>query len=341
MLRWLAPALLVLGLAGCDDGPACVIDTDCSGVAICVQQSCVEPGGSRDAGSRRDARSSDGGDEDAGEGDLGVEPGSLGSGAVTLDSLPAADPLVDTGRYVVSASFARSGGPTCMEFPVGGCAVTVCEPPAAPVDGGTGDPDAGTPAPDPAPHAGAVQVSGGALALTLQPTDLGTYDVETGPMPLFAAGDDLVVTAPGDEVPAFRTTGLQGVETLTASAPELPAAGPLSVDTGADLELAWATTAETPDDAVVWARLTGATVEGAPVSILCSFEASAGAGTIDKSLFPLLADGLRRGPRLNVSVRDVERIERAGWSIDVSAGAPLVSNGRSFDVAMTYVASSK
>ncbi|NIR39267.1 MAG: hypothetical protein GWN07_25700, partial [Actinobacteria bacterium] len=233
MLRRLASATLFLLLA-CDDGPACVIDTDCEGFQICVDEACVPRGGIRDADVSDGPDESDGGEgEDGGPDDMGPEPGSLGTGVVSARSVPAGtDPLTEPGSHRVSASFTAAGGEsTCTTTDIDGCSVVTCEPPPPPGDAGVPE-DMGTPGdagPPPAlPHAGTVQLTGGTVAISLEPAaDTGLYAPVTGAMPLFMQGTELVATAPGDGVPSFRTTGLQGVDELAVTAPPLPDAGGL------------------------------------------------------------------------------------------------------------------
>ncbi len=331
MLRWLAPApllLVLVGLLGCDSGPECVVDTDCSGLQICVEEACVPLGEERDSGTA-DASDEDAGEVDDAGVDMGPEPGSVGTGNVVLESRPAgADPATDPGAYTVSAGF-YPVSERCSTSTVGGCQVVTCAAVPTPEDAG-GTVDAGTPEPEPLPHAGAVQVSGGSVAVTLMPTAAGTYDPATGAEPLFSALTDLVVTAPGDEVPSFRTTGLQGVAEMSVDAPAVPDTRVLAIDFGADLALSWTAPPEAPDDAVIYARATSGAADGSSVVATCTYPVAGGAGTVEASVLGMLG----ANPRLRVVVGDVESIDRDGWLIEVLAFARVFSEGNVFDVSL-------
>ncbi len=338
MLRRLASATLLL-LFACDDGPACVIDTDCEGFQICVEESCVPLGGERDADVGDGPEDTDdGGEDDAGPTDMGPEPGSLGTGVVSALSVPAGtDPLTEPGSYTVSASFAAAGGSSlCTTAEVSGCSVVTCEPPPPPPEDAGMPEDMGMPEPDPFPHAGSVQLSGGSVEIALEPAeDTGLYAPETGAMPLFAQGDTLVGIGAGDEVPSFRTTGLAGVDQLAVTAPALSdLGGPLTLDSTMATDVTW-TAPETPtEDQTVRIGLTSVVGDGGSVSITCDAPVADGSFTITPEIFATMPGSASH--RIRVITRDSETLDRDGWLIEVEAWARGRHGTRNYDVGIDF-----
>ncbi|MBO6935487.1 MAG: hypothetical protein JJ863_10950 [Deltaproteobacteria bacterium] len=337
MLRRLASATLLL-LFACDDGPACVIDTDCQGFEICVEESCVPLGGERDADVGDGPGDTDGGEgEDAGPTDMGPAPGSLGTGLVSAMSVPAgSDPLTEPGSHTVSASFTAAGGSsTCTTTEVGGCSVVTCEPPAPAGDAGMPE-DMGVPEPDPFPHAGSVQLSGGSVEIAMEPAeDTGLYPVTTAAMQLFSQGDTLVGIGAGDEVPSFRTTGLEGVDQLAVTAPMLSdLGGPLTLDSTMATDVTW-TAPETPtEDQTVRIGLTSVVGDGGSVSITCDAPAADGTFTLTPEVFAMMPGSASH--RIRVITRDAESLDRDGWLITVEAWARGVNGIRNYDVGLDF-----
>lgn len=341
MLRRLASAMLLL-LFACDDGPPCVIDTDCEGFQICLDEQCVPRGGPRDADVSDGPDEVDaGGEDDAGPSDMGPAPGSLGTGLVSARSVPAGvDPLTEPGSHLVTASFTAAGGTsTCTTSELAGCSVVTCEAPAPPMDMGVPE-DAGMPATEPLPNAGTVQLTGGSIAITLEAAeDTGLYAPVSGAMPLFMQGTSLVATAPGDEVPTFRTVGLEGVDELAVTAPTLPESGLLSLDSTRALEVAW-TVPDTPtEDQTVQLLLTSVVGDGGSVTVTCEAPVADGTYTVGTEVFAAMPGSATH--RIRVTTRDSEVLDRDGWRITAEAwargiGVTAADGFRNFDLGLSF-----
>jgi len=336
MLRRLASATLLL-LFACDDGPACVIDTDCEGFLICIEETCVPQGGQQDAEvADGPTDTDDGGSDDGGPSDMGPAPGSLGTGSVSARSVPAG---VEAGSYRVTASFTPAGGTsTCTTSEESGCSVVTCEPPAPPADMGVPE-DMGTPTdggpPAAVANAGTIQLSGGTVAISMEAEATGFYTPVTGMMPLFMQGDALVATAPGDTIPSFRTTGLEGVDELLVTAPTLPETGPLTISSTMAAEITW-TPPETPtEDQAVQVALTSVVGDGGSVSITCEVPVADGTFTVTPEILALMPGGATH--RVRVITRDAETLDREGWRIDVEAWARGRGATRNFDLPLAFI----
>jgi len=344
MLRRLASATLLL-LFACDDGPACVIDTDCQGFQICVEETCVPRGGLQDADVSDGPEETDAGEEDdAGPNDMGPEPGSLGTGVVSARSVPAgADPLTEPGSHRVTATFNPAAGDSgCTTREVAGCSVVTCEAPPTPEDAGVPE-DAGMPADggiEAFPHAGTVQLTGGTIAISMGPaSDTGLYAPETGNMPLFMQGTSLVATAPGDEVPTFRTTGLEGVDELQVTSPELPDSGSLTLASTEATDVVWTVPEAPTEDQTTQIRLTSVVGDGGSVSITCEVPVADGTFNLSTELFDAMPGGASH--RIRVITHDTEVLDREGWRITAEAwargrGTTLAAGGRNFDLGLAF-----
>jgi hypothetical protein len=140
------------------------------------------------------------------------------------------------------------------------------------------------PPPCASPQAGPLTVTAPGLPSTqLAPNPDGTYSTSemlaTSGVPVFAAGDALMVSAAGGDVPAFQATvGGPGCVALTA--PAIPAGGTAyAIPSAQDLAVAW--TGGAPE-ATVGVDLVWKSPVGAVAYASCTFEASAGQGTIPK-----------------------------------------------------------
>ena len=335
MVSRFASATLLLLLFACDEGPACVIDTDCEGFQICVDESCVPRGSQRDATVDGPGDGSTGGDgggaDDAGPADMGPEPGSLGTGLVSALSVPGrTGGLAERPSHSVSASFtAAGGGPACTTSEVGDCRVVTCDPPpSSPADGGM-------PEPMVLPHAGAIQVASGDVTVTLVPTEeTGLYAPVTGTVPLFVQGQAMVARAPGDAVPSFRSSGIEGVDQLAVTAPALPDTGPLGLDSTMPTEIRW-TVPETPtEDQTVRIGLTSVVGDGGSVSITCDAPVTEGTFTLTPEIFETMPGSASH--RIRVITRDSELLDREGWLIEVEAWARGRVAARNFDLPVEF-----
>jgi hypothetical protein len=140
------------------------------------------------------------------------------------------------------------------------------------------------PPPCASPQAGPLSLTGPSLpSAQLAPNPDGTYTTNeilaTNSVPFFAAGDALMVSAAGGDVPAFQAT-VSGPSCLALTAPAIPAGGTsYAIPTAQDLAVAW--TGGQPD-ATVGVDLIWRSTVGTVAYASCTFPASDGQGTIPK-----------------------------------------------------------
>ncbi|HEX7604172.1 MAG TPA: hypothetical protein VF316_21285 [Polyangiaceae bacterium] len=203
------------------------------------------------------AAPSDAGTPDASDGGSFAKRGAV---EVTAYSYPVGSHTFSGGS--VGASFVDATGfasPACTTTHLGACDLSLC---------GTTS-DAGAPEPLAAGAVAVDGVTGGPLTLT--PTGTAYVPVTSAAL-LFAAGDALTASAPGDPqgAPAFQRA-VKAPSYVFVSEPPFPGTGPIGLDRTKDLPVVWSN--GTIGTTVV-------TLSGAGFLLQCSAAASAGKLTV-------------------------------------------------------------
>lgn len=166
--------------------------------------------------------------------------------------------------------------------------------------------------------AGTVHLTGGAAAIDLAPMSDNTYAPSTGATALYAGGETLVVTADGKDVPAF-TTSLTAPSKVTLAAPVV-ASGALTVkrSSGVTATFSSAATGAAAGSVVLYFSATSTTMAFA---LTCTFDASAGTGTIPAAAF---ADFPAGPGTFDFYVKQASRVVVAPWDIHFTASKAVV-----------------
>ena len=168
--------------------------------------------------------------------------------------------------------------------------------------------------------AGAVTVDGvGGGPFTLTPSGT-TYAPVTSAVLLFAAGDVLRASAPGDPLgaPAFQRT-VNAPSYVFVSEPAFPGTGPLPIDRAKDLPVVWSN------------GTTGTTVvalSGPGFLVSCSAPATAGKLTVPAAALGNLPKIPVAGAEtFSVSTLTIDRRAAADWGIDLRVTAVAARPG--------------
>jgi hypothetical protein len=181
------------------------------------------------------------------------------------------------------------------------------------------------------PYASAGQVTVEGLGMPIQIEIMtmgmfvGQYTVFQQFMPLFMGGEELTVSAAGDEVPAFATRiTTPSQPTLTAP---LPTNTPRRVPRGQDFGLSW-TGGGTGE---LRTTLGVQKMDGTFAGIDCAWAAGLGGGVIPSGALQMLPAG--QGV-ISFSVRAVNRVTIDAWQVQVTSGtAILQANGQPYEAA--------
>jgi hypothetical protein len=219
--------------------------------------------------------------------------------------------------YSFSAAFTHGtydpGSSTCDFRDDGPCRITDCT--TEPTDGGTPAYEAAS--------AGTVSLAGANKPLTLVPDASGSYAVVSGQEKLWSGGAALAISAAGDEVPAFQAT-LYGAVPALLTSPALPPAGtPVTLSTKTPLSIAWTGAGGGKMMAMLTRSVTSGTTRTVMVS--CSFEASAGSGTVPASAMAAIPPG--PDGTFQVLGGDAKEIDASGWTVNVQEYVPAVTAG--------------
>jgi hypothetical protein len=151
----------------------------------------------------------------------------------------------------------------------GGCLGYVCTP----------EVDAGVPY----DSAGTLTLSGGKLTspLDFATSDDGAYAIDDTHLDV-TAGQTLTVTASGAAVPAF-TQSIVAPAGIDLTKPTAGSDGQYAISTSADLAVAWS--GGQTGDSVLFEGLSG----GSAYYFACTWDATAGAGTVPKAILAQLA----------------------------------------------------
>lgn len=174
-----------------------------------------------------------------------------------------------TAAFVTSPRGNSGSEASCKVSTEGACQVTTCTMGTS--DAGVSDAAAAGPTSE---SAGIVTLSGGKLAsaVKLTPGAQNAYAPANGTSAAFAAGDSVKVSAEGATVPAFEATAVAPGD-ITVTAPVF-ASFQTSFSKSKDLALSW--TGGAAGNVNVALSTYGAKL----VSVLCTFPANAGAGTV-------------------------------------------------------------
>lgn len=166
--------------------------------------------------------------------------------------------------------------------------------------------------------AGAVHLTGGAVAIDLAPKGDNTYAPSVGASSLYAGGETLVATADGKDVPAF-TTSLTAPSKVTLAAP-LVTSGALTVkrSNGVTATFSSAGTGATAGAVVLYFSATSTTMAFA---LTCTFDGAAGSGTIPAAAF---ADFPAGPGTFDFYVKQTSRVVVAPWDIRFTASKAVV-----------------
>lgn len=199
--------------------------------------------------------------------------------------------------YSTFASFLEMGPSGCDLTTHGDCAVARCDftdPPPTTTFASAGD----------------ITVTGGIEPVTMKPSVDKTYDYASGTQQLFQGGEQLQFSAAGDDIPAFTAT-ITAPPTLEL---QQPSSTPVSLQKTGDFVAAW-----TPvSDAVVEIEFSLQPSATEIVNVRCSFDASAGTGTIPASIVSELPSGTSGDMNIAL-VRSPSVAPGAEWIIAVYA----------------------
>jgi hypothetical protein len=162
--------------------------------------------------------------------------------------------------------------------------------------------------------AGVVHITGGSTPIDLAPKSDNTYAPSTGATSLYEGGEALVVTAAGKDVPAF-TTSMTAPGKVTLAAPVVTA-GALTVKRSTGVT---ATFSGTSSGVVV--LYFSATSASMAFAATCTFDASAGSGSVPAAAF---ADFPAGGGTFDFYVKQSAVVMPAGWEVHFTASKALV-----------------
>jgi hypothetical protein len=128
--------------------------------------------------------------------------------------------------------------------------------------------------------AGTVTVTGATVPISMTPISPGIYNTGELSSPLFAAGDTLVLSATGGDVPAFSNVQVVAPAGVVVTEP-VEVANYYMIDTTADLALAW-TGGET--GLQVYFTFQGSESNNTPIDVTVSFDSTLHAGTVPKGM---------------------------------------------------------
>jgi hypothetical protein len=227
---------------------------------------------------------------------------------VTAYSYPVGSHTFSGGS--VGASFADATGlpsPSCTTTHLGACDVSLC---GIANDGGAPSPRA----------AGAVTVDGiGGGPFTLTPSGT-TYAPVTSAALLFAAGDVVHTSAPGDAqgAPAFQRE-VKAPSYVFVSEPAFPGTGPLALDRTKDLPVVWSNGT---------AGTTVVTLGGPGFLVACSAVATAGTLTVPAAALGNLPKIAVVGAEtFSVSTLTIDGRPAGDWGIDLRVTAVAARPG--------------
>ena len=312
--------------SGDDDGSSSVPSKGGSGGVAGTGGASGSGGVAGQAGSgASDVGGSGGSTGGSGGGDTGGSGGSGGTGGsgyyqggyVSLMQSVMTIGGTEYASYSFSAAFTRGtydpGASTCEFRDDGPCRITDCT---------TEPSDGGTPAYE-AASAGTVSLAGANKPLTLVPTASGSYDMLSGQEKLWSGGAALSISAAGDEVPAFQAT-LYGAVPALLTSPALPPAGtPVTLSTKTPLSIAWTGAGGGKMMAMLTRSVTSGTTR--TVMVMCTFEGSAGSGTVPASAMAAIPPG--PDGTFQVLGGDAKEIDASGWTVNVQEYVPAVTAG--------------
>ncbi len=198
----------------------------------------------------------------------------------------------------VMAGFVRRG--RCPLTRLGPCEIEACAP-------------ATEPSPAAHPHAGLLEVEGGAQDLSLSPRQDGWY-VWTSPAPFFGGDDPLTVSTTGDIVPPFSMT-LAAPESVEITSPLFTPGVVPELDRAGGLTVTWlGGGADT--SVLVWLRgKAGANT----LTAQCAFDTSNRSGHVPAAVLERLLDD---EAQLTALARNRADVTLQGWEVYVSLEEP-------------------
>lgn len=258
-----------------------------------------------------------------GEGGGGEGGGGDGGGPTTPTGSISVNQTSSLNFYTVSAGFNNrvAGDPTstgtaCTKTTVGMCTALVCTFATPAADAGTTMP----PAPKPELNAGNITVTGmgdaGAAVLTYGPIgDAGYagYRALNASGRFFKPGDTIrAVGAGGPDLPAFGAQTVVAPGDITLTSPACAASSCPPLDRTMDLAVTW--TGGGAGDLIAELSTISDTTSA---TILCTFNAAGGTGSISKTLL----SKLEKAGDPNITGIEVFAPTNAGASFNVGAAA--------------------
>lgn len=255
--------------------------------------------------------------------DGGTPAGSAKTGSVTLTQSTFSAAGQSFTSYTAGAGFynltgtatGTTGDSTCTTTTEGTCTALVCPKATGETDAGTVE-DAGAPATP--PNAGDITVEAlSTLTLSVDAAS-GLYAGKSGQTALFDTGGQIHISAIGADVPSFDDT-FAAPPSITLTSPVVPTApAKLTINGGAQLDLAWTGgAAGSVETLITAADATSSTV------VTCTFDASTGSATVPASIMAKLAKG--DGAFL-VSTQTVEALKAGDYDVSLKASASAATS---------------
>jgi hypothetical protein len=259
----------------------------------------------------------------AGDGGSAASGGSGGAsltkyGYVSLVQSVLTIQGTEYASHSISAAFVDNSenvsGWTCTQDEHGECVTYDCS-------GATSD--GGTPSYAQA-SAGTIRIKAGANTVNMTPQPDNTYTPVTGQTRLWDGGETLEVKADGADVPSFSGV-LTGVEPALVQTPSFPTSGaPMTIARNQNLVLSW-TGGSYGKVFVILARSESSGGTTHSVSATCTFDASAGSGTVPSTVLMAIPAG--QSGSVSVNGGDKATLTAGDWSITLQEYVPASTPG--------------
>lgn len=218
-------------------------------------------------------------------------PAPTKAGGVTLRS---------SGAGYASAGFGDGGSLCRLTASSGACQFFMCTdvlPPSASYS------------------AGVLTIAGATIPISLVPDASNTYSSLQTEGDLFVGGESLMLSAPGDQVPAFTAMVTAPVRP-TITSPAAPTTQPLVITRSAGLTVTWGD-GSTGGGSTGWVHAVVAGGPNASTEVECRFDAAAGTGTIPAELLMMVPTGDPGWYRFEGLA--VDEVDAGDWAVAFSA----------------------